>query len=195
MTLQWGLNEGSIITIQLEYMVLKSKHRLTFQFCITVSGSISPLDCTLFFRNYFLHNILKNICSDNFYWLFTKVTHSDGTLKLLEDSQISTGDTLEPLVVENAPCDMTHRLRISIARYNKSTPVYFFIYGIRENFDSEQLATAVLNMCQTEIQFGNIAVRLAGFTNSSQISDNQFVISANCRKELLPKNQQYNKNI
>lgn len=194
----WNFTEGNVITVEIDYLVFERKHRLAFNFLIVVGGEIRPLVLTRYFRDFFIQDIFSGIASKELKWLFTRVTHLEGSLKIAENSFVSeqkdTPIFLEAPVIEE-PCDMEQRLRVSLSRYNKSAPLYFYIYGIRGVSESEKqkLAQDILEMGQEIQEIENISLKFSGFTAQGQVTDTQFVVSVTCKTESLPTNQMYNK--
>ena len=159
-----------------------------------------------------MSTIFLGVCSEDFIWESTNVTHLEGSLKLSEDAQ--TGLELPTPNVALAPAggeqdpskepldiDPLNRLRVSFVRYNQNTPISFFVYGIRANLDTTKMAAALLKMTQEEIAIEidgdeqdtrEVGLRFAGLTSPYQVTENQFVISVSCKKQPLPKKQAYN---
>ena len=192
----WTFTEGNVITVEIDYLVFERKHRLSFNFLIVVGGEIRPLVLTTYFRDFFIQDIFSGVASKELQWLFTRVTHLEGSLKITENSFVSvqteTPIFLEAPVIEE-PCDIQQRLRVSLSRYNKSAPLYFYMYGIRAVSESEKqkLAQDILEMGQEIQEIENISVKFSGFTAQGQVTDTQFVVSVTCKTEPLPKNQMY----
>ena len=193
MSIVWTLNNGNVVTVEFNYRVLNKNHKIQFYFIVTTDGIISPLGITSFFRQLFLNNVFLDVLSEEFVWVSTKVTHLEGALKLNEEA--FTTASLEEIPVETEPIDEFHRLRVSLTRYNKSTPIFFYLYGIRNEPDTKKMASTLLKLCQNDIEIfendASLGVRFAGLTGSDQVTQNQFVVSILCKKELLTGKQAY----
>nr|YP_009519358.1 hypothetical protein [Pseudocodium devriesii]AYC65391.1 hypothetical protein [Pseudocodium devriesii] len=164
---------------------------------------MDPLTVTNFFRNYFFTRVFINVCSDKFVWVSTKVAHLDGSLKLSEGAltQIATENFLPQPQSESL--DMNSRLRVSLTLYNKSTPISFFLYGVRENTDTQAMSEALLQMCTEGLVIPSnwnlaeegsapeVCLRFAGITSGNQVTENQFVVSISCKKQPIPLKQAY----
>nr|AOP19076.1 hypothetical protein [Halimeda discoidea] len=208
--MDWKLDIGTVITVELNYMVYQSKHRLRFLFKVTEPGTKMPLKLTTFFRTLFIEKIFSDVCSEKLVWLDTRVTHPDGTLKLLENSFITSSEpTSEKPETSKFGLDMEKRLKVSFVRYNKSAPIYFYLYGIRASNENnliteeeEKMARGMLKICQNRTavepdseEAAEIELAFVGFTNSSQVTDSQYIISVLCTKEPLPTTQAYKEEI
>nr|AYC64642.1 hypothetical protein [Halimeda minima] len=196
--LMWTLVEGNILTVELNYLVFNRSHKVQFFFVVKTGGPLkaSPLTITAFFRN--LSKIfIPEVCSQELIWESTKLTHLEGSLKLSEDAQTNTElEKPEPLAeAASLEVDMENRLRVSFVRYNQNAPIFFYLY--RENLETKKLASALLQMTQEDLNIegsdGPVGLRFAGLTNSSQVTENQFVVSISCKKQPIPKKQVYNK--
>lgn len=193
----WTLVEGNILTVELNYLVFNRTHKVQFYFVVKKGAPLkaSPLTVTTFFRNFFLSKIFLDVCSQELIWESTKVSHLEGSLKLSEDAQTNTElEKPEPLA-EAASIDMENRLRVSFVRYNRNAPIFFYLYGIRENLETKKMASALLKLTQEDLNIegsdGSVGLRFAGLTNSSQVTENNFVISVSCKKQPIPKKQAY----
>ena len=204
-SLMWTLVEGNILTVELNYLVFGRTHKVQFFFVVKTGGPLplkaSPLTITAFFRYYFLSKIfIPEVCSQELIWESTKVSHLEGSLKLSEDAITNTAlETPEGTsgLAGAEPVDMENRLRVSFVRYNRNAPIFFYLYGIRENLETKKMASALLQMTQEDLHIegsdGPVGLRFAGLTNSSQVTENNFVVSISCKKQPLPKKQAYNK--
>ena len=198
----WTLVEGNILTVELNYLVFNRPHKVQFYFVVKTGAPLkaSPLTVTAFFRNFFLSKIFLDVCSQEWSWESTKVSHLEGSLKLSEDAITNTAlEAPEETsgLVGAEPVDMENRLRVSFVRYNRNAPIFFYLYGIRENLETTKLASALLKMTQEDLNIegsdGPVGLRFAGLTNSSQVTETNFVVSISCKKQPIPKKQVYNK--
>ena len=190
MNFKWELSVGNVLTVELRYRVLGKMHRLMFYFSVTTGGTIRPLDLTSFFRRLFFNTVFLDVFSCEFQWIQTKCSHLEGSLKLSEEAVTST--QLEELLVATESLDTVHRLRVSLTRYNQNTPIYFFLYGIRENPDTTKMGTALLEICQEDLHIQDeVYVRFSRVKTEGQVSETQFVVGVICKKEPLPAKQQY----
>ena len=192
-SLMWTLVDGNILTVELNYLVFNRTHKVQFFFVVKTEGikKASPLTVTTFFRNYFLAQIFRDVCSQELIWESTKVTHLEGSLKLPEDAQTANTE----LETSGEPIDMENRLRVSFVRYNRNTPIFFYLYGIGENLEISKMASALLKMTQEDLNMEGegVGFRFAGLTSPNQVTENNFVVSISCKKQPIPKKQAYNK--
>lgn len=200
--MDWTLVKGNSLSVQLRYSVLKKFfYDIEFFFVVEAEGEMNPAHLALYFRNLFFHNVFANIFSDEARWVSTTVVHSEGRLKLSEDAVnfVEEKDTLggsEDIENEKREFDADHRLRISFARYNQNTPIFFFLYGIRRNqLDWRPLARTFLEMSREAIEIPvknkteNLVVRFAGLTNSSQVTTTHYIVEIQGQLQLLPEKQ------
>ena len=145
----WKLVNGNVLSVQFRYSVLGALHKIRLYFLVEGEGNIPPMDVVQYFRNYFIGNVFSDILSEDAWWLDTTVTHLEGQCKLSENAT-NILSTKKDGHLDN-PINMSSILRVSFTRYNQSTPLYFYIYGIRQNLHYEKMATNLLQISQTSL--------------------------------------------
>ena len=188
--INWDLKAGTVIQVIFAYTEREVQHKISFYYVLNEDKTLDPSVLGQSFQNEILEYFNSLLCSE-VTWNY--ILLSPTTVGFFKWTSF---DAFEGFDQQNQGLDTTRGLRFSLVRYNRDKPIFFSLYGLKQDLDlptRAELSQILPWFSQGfELPYKDTAISLGfrGCSSPVQSGGDAPVTGIGLKFFSLPKNQQ-----